>query len=163
MRVRSPTPSELLRLRGIAKYQFSDRVANAFFPKSSNRDLRVEVTGKGSIRGVFHGEKRLATLRPSDGLFSLSLHGAQLILNVESPPRFRVIIKCSREISGGILVGDYIEMDPLLRPGDEAIVVDEHDRLIGVGRLRIPREMIPGLSRGEIVRLRRRAVKCAED
>ncbi len=163
MIVRRPTQEELARLRGIAKYQFSEKVANVFFSRQNNVGILVEVTGKGSLRGVLHGEKRVATLRPTDGLFSLGLYGASLILDAESAPRFRVIIRCDRELSGSVLVADYVDMDPLLRPGDEAIVVDENDRLIGVGRLRIPRGMIPGLSRGEIVRLRRRAVKCAED
>ena len=45
-------------------------------------------------------------------------------------------------------------MDPLARPGDEVIVVDELDSLIGVGKLKLPPVTVKSLEKGEVVRIR---------
>ncbi len=155
MRRIKATDRILERLVGIAEFQFSDKVAQAWF--GPYRDVEVEVNSKGSIRGVFVDGKRVATLRPTDGLFSLAIDGAIILVGAEDPPRFRVIVNTQRPLSGSILVGDVIGLDPDLRPGDEVVVVDENDTVIGVGRLRIPKAMLDGLARGEVARLRKKA------
>lgn len=102
--------------------------------------------------------KRIFTLRPNDGLFSLSLEAARMIVASVPPPRLRVVVDGSFEIRGSILAAGVRSMDPELRPGDECIVVDPSDRVLAVGRVRIPPSMLEGLRRGETVRIRR-AVK----
>ncbi|MEB3844938.1 MAG: hypothetical protein LRS48_04580 [Desulfurococcales archaeon] len=154
MRRIKATDRILERLAGIAEFQFSEKVARAWFDPS--RNVEVEVNSRGSIRGVFVDGKRVATLRPTDGLFSLAIDGAVLLVGAEDPPRFRVIANMQRPLSGSILVGDVVDLDPDLRPGDEVVVVDESDTVIGVGRLRIPKAMLDGLARGEVARLRKK-------
>ena len=151
---------EVERLRGIAGYQFGEDVAAALLPEGARID--VEITGRGSIRYVYVNGERILTLRPNDGLFSLSIPAASMILQVASPPRLRVGVREGASIRGSVLAPDVVFMDPYLRPGDEVIVVSSgNDKLLGVGRVRIPPVMLEGLERGEVVRVRKR-VKLGE-
>ena len=151
---------EVERLRGIAGYQFGEDVAGVLLPDGVR--VEVEITGRGSIRYIYVDGERLLTLRPNDGLFSLSLPAASRILRATSPPRLRVGVREGASIRGSVLAPDVVFMDPDLRPGDEVIVVlSSSDKLLGVGRVRIPPVMLEGLERGEVVRIRKR-VKTSE-
>ena len=150
---RPATPGEVERIRAILSYQFSPEVAEALLRGGS---VSVETGSRGSIRGVFVGGRRLLTLRPGDGMFSLSLEAARIIASVVPPPRFRVVVRGDRELTGSVLVSDVVEVDPELRPGDEVIVVGVDGSILAVGRLKLPPAMLEGLSRGEVVRVRKR-------
>ncbi|MCE4628347.1 MAG: hypothetical protein F7C34_04275 [Desulfurococcales archaeon] len=149
---REPEPWELARIRAILEYQFDAEVASALLEGR----ILVETGGKGSVRYVIVDGVRMLTLRPNDGLFSISVPAARRIVASSKPPRYRVIVRGEREIRGSVLVADVIEMDPELRPGDEAVVVDRDDKIIAVGRVKLPRAILDGLARGEVVRVRRR-------
>ncbi len=151
---RRATDGEIARMRGVLSYQFNEAVALALIPEGS--EVEVEVSSKGKIRYVFVDHTRLLTLRPTDGLFSLSLDAARRIVKAVDPPRFRVIVRGETELMGSVLIPEVIDIDPLLRPGDEVVVVDRRDNVLGVGRLRIPRALLAGLVRGEVVRIRKR-------
>ena len=149
---RQPEPWELARIRAVLEYQFDAEVARALLSGS----VLVETGGKGSIRHVIVDGVRMLTLRPNDGLFSISLPAAIRIVGASEPPRYRVVVSGDREIRGSVLVVDVVEMDPGLRPGDEAVVVGRDDKVIAVGRVRLPRAVLDGLARGEVVRVRKR-------
>ncbi|MCE4625313.1 MAG: tRNA-guanine transglycosylase [Desulfurococcales archaeon] len=151
---RRPTEEEVEILRAILDFQFGEGAGEALLPPGS--DIEVEVTGKGRIRYVLHSGERILTLRPNDGLFSLSLEAAERLLHAFPPPRLRVVIRGDRDLTGSVLVGDVVDMDPDLRPGDEVIVVDRKDKILAVGRLRLPKAVLEGLDRGEVVRIRKR-------
>ena len=154
MKLRRATPEEVERLRAIADYQFGEGAGecliddNALVGVSPNT-LRIrEVYG---AEGVL-----LATLRANDYLYSLGVEGAKRLLSCFDPPRLRAVIDPSRVPHKSVPTEAVLEVDDELRAGDEVIVVDPEDRLVGVGRLRLsPLEIKAGV-RGEAVRLRKR-------
>ena len=150
---RKASRAEIERMKAVLAYQFSPEVADALLRSD---DIVVETGGRGSIRGVIVDGARILTLRPGDGMFSITIEAARRIALRVPPPRFRVVVRGDRELSGSVLVGDVLGMDPLLRPGDEVIVVDRGDSILAVGRVKLPAAMLEGLDRGEVVRIRKR-------
>jgi len=145
----------LHELRMALAYQFDYSVAEALLPAPHR--ISVRYSRKGRIREVWLDENLLLVKRPNDGLFSIGLKAAQIIVSVASKPRYRVIVKGDRELKGSVLARDVVEIDPNLRPGDEVIIVDADDNVIGVGRLRVSPIMLIGLEKGEIARIRRKS------
>jgi len=105
---------------------------------------------------VIRNGKVYLTLRPTDGYFSLSIHAAERVRIASKPPRYRLVVSEAAELKGSVLAPVVKMIDESLRPGDEVLIVDESDRLLAVGRLRVPPIMINGLSRGEVARVRAR-------
>jgi archaeosine-15-forming tRNA-guanine transglycosylase len=67
----------LIQIRSVADYQFGKGVGEKFFPEN------VEIAYSkrtGRIRYVYLHGKRLATLRPTDGMFSLSIEARKELL-----------------------------------------------------------------------------------
>ncbi len=139
------------RVWGVLAYQFTPRIADALLDGSITFRL-----ARGDVREVYRGGSLLLVRRPNDGLFSITLAAGEIIRRTVGPPRFRVVVRGDREVKGSILVRDVVDLDQGLRPGDEVIIVDQADNLIGVGRLRVPPIMLNGLDRGEVARVRRR-------
>ncbi|MCE4604540.1 MAG: hypothetical protein F7B20_06215 [Aeropyrum sp.] len=116
--------------------------------------LEVSFGAGGRVRQVWKDGEPYLTLRPSDGYASLSIRAAEVVRSSTRPPRYRVIVARGASIVGSVFTSQVVGGDSGLRPGEEALVVDEDDNLIGVGRVRVPLAFIKGLDRGEIVRLR---------
>ncbi len=153
---RSLSWQEYRILTAIASIQFGRKAAEALLP---SLDRITVYRGKGGRpRSILLDGELVLVWRPTDGYFSLTPAGARVIKEVVPPPRLRVVVKGDREIRGSVLVRDVEEVDPWLRPGDEVIVVDRGDRIVGVGRLRVPPRMLEGLERGEVVRVRKKVV-----
>lgn len=152
-----PTRAEFSMIRLRLAYQFNWTVANALLPDISR--VGVSYSGTGKIRYVYLDGELILTMRPGDGLFAITPRAGEIIVKATKPPDFRVIVRRCADIRGSVLVKDLVAMDPNLRVGDEVVIVDEHDNLIGVGKLRIPYYMLSGLNRGEVARVRRRVVK----
>ncbi len=151
---RKPTDSEYRMLWGVLAYQFDTRVARALLtPRES---IEVIIGSTGRVRYVVREGVNILTLRAPDNLFSLSLRAAEIILGVIEPPRYRVVIRGDREIRGSVLGRDVVRADPLLRPGDEVVIVDEEDSLVAVGRAKLPGDAMMEGVYGEVVRVRRR-------
>ncbi len=156
MILRKPSWRELVMLRAIADYQFGWPAGDYLVPDN------VVVAVSPSTRRIreIHGEEGLlAVLRAHDYMYSLSLHGAQRLLKGFKPPRLRAIVKTSsldvilRRKS--VYASDIVEVDEELRVGDEVVVVNEEDKLVGVGRLRLSPVEISCGCRGEAIRLRK--------
>lgn len=154
MRIRKPTPREVEVLRGIANYQFGWPAGDALITE----EVTVGVSpATRRIREVYGEEGLLAVLRAHDYFYSLSLAGAARLLRVFPRPRLRVVVE-KPPASKSIECGQVLEVDPLLYAGEEVIVVDANDTLLGVGRLRLaPSEIGEPFCRGEAVRLRKLA------
>ena len=133
-------------------FQFDPIVATRILPSPEN--FIVELSKRRVPRYVFRNGKHYLTLKPSDGLFTISLDVGKIVVDASEYPRYRVVV---RSLSGGsVFAHDVVDMDPDLRPGDEVVVVNEDGEVIGTGRLKIPLVMLKGLTRGEIVRVRHR-------
>ena len=151
-----PSREEILRLRAIADYQFGSGVGRVLIPddvivSKSPNTLRIRHV-------IIEGEGTVVTLRAQDCLYSLHILGGSRLLEGFDPPRFRVIVSNDVaehvERGGNVFARHVVDVDPNLRAGGEVVVVDEEDRLLGVGRLRLSPSEIPYFSRGEAVRVR---------
>ncbi|AEM37968.1 PUA domain containing protein [Pyrolobus fumarii 1A] len=154
MKLRRASRWEIVRLRAIADYQFGLGAGECLVPD----DAIVGVSPNTlRIREVYGGEGvLLATLRASDYFFSLSIEGAKRLLSCFPRPRLRVVVDPSRVPHKSVPTEAILDVDEELRAGDEVIVVDLGDSLVGVGRLRLsPLEIKSGV-RGEAVRLRKK-------
>ncbi len=150
---RRPSKSELLKIWGILAYQFDGVIATHLLSPAGS--IEIELSTKGRIRYVIKNGKRILTLRPSTGTFSISLTAAKTILTYSSPPKYRVIVKGDREIKGSVLARDVIEADPYINPYDEVVIVNSDDRLLGVGRAKVSGSMMKLINFGEVVRVRK--------
>ena len=142
-------------LKSIANYQFGYPAGEVLITK----DVLVGVSpATRRIREVYRpGIGLFLVLRAKDYRYSLSIPAARILLENYRSPRLRVIIDGSLEYKT-VPCRLVQEVDGSLRAGDEVIVVDTSDRLIGVGRLRVsPREVLEDSCVGEAVRLRKKA------
>jgi uncharacterized protein with predicted RNA binding PUA domain len=134
----------LKKLRMIADFQFGPPGGKAIFPERT----RIEYSAKtGRIRRATYRGRVIATLIPSTGLLALTLLGAQRFAKVFPPPRQRVIV--GRDVAEFVAQGKsvfakhVVNVDPELRPGDEAIVTDVRNRVLAIGKaLLSPEEML---------------------
>lgn len=152
MRLRKPRPEEIRILRGIANYQFGWPAGEVLI----GDDAVVGVSpATRRIRELYGSEGLLAVLRAHDYFFSLSLLGAKRLMSIFRPPRLRAIVSSpprSKSVPCGLIVG----VDESLYAGEEVILVDNEDNLLGVGRLRLsPAEIREDFCVGEAVRLRK--------
>lgn len=154
-RARRITDVMLYELRMALEFQFDYKVAEALLPSIDR--IEVRYSKKGRIKEIWLDNELLLVRRPNDGLFTLSIKAAKIIVAISDRPRYRIVVKKDRELKGSVLARDVIEIDPLLRPGDEVIIVDSEDTVVGVGRLRLPPTMLIGLDRGEIARVRKKS------
>jgi len=146
----------LRRIRSVADFQFGKGVGAKLFPKNVEI-LYSKRTGR--IRYVYLNGKRLATLRPTDGLFSLSIAGAKRITENARSAKYFVtvrgdVLKFIAE-GGDVFAAHVINADDEIRPKDEVIVVDEDGKVLAVGRAVLSGEEMKAFKKGAAVRVRR--------
>ena len=149
------------RIRSVADYQFGKGVGAKLFPEN------VEIAYSkrtGRIRYIYLNGKRLATLRPTDGLFSLSIKGAKRIAENAGSAKCFVAVQdgISKFIAegGDVFAVHVVKADYRIRPKDEVIIVDEGVRVLAVGRSVLSSEEIKSFKVGVAVKVRR---GCKED
>jgi len=146
----------LRRVRSIADYQFGKGVGEKLFPEN------VEIVYSkrtGRIRYIYLNGKRLATLRPMDGFFSLSIEGAKRIVENRIPARCIVTVKnsVSKFVAGGgdVFAAHVLKADGEIRPKDEVIVVNERGEVLAVGKAILSGEEMIAFKTGVAVKVRR--------
>jgi len=147
---------DLVKLRGVANFQFGSNVGDALFPDFVDV-VRSSKTKRMKL--IYCRNKLLATLRPTDGHLSLSLAGARRILRkLKNPPSIVVV---QSDVSSFIKRGrnafakHIVRADDEIRPQDEVIVVDQNGRLLGVGRAMLSGEEMLSFKKGVAVKVRR--------
>ena len=145
---------DLRRLRAIADYQFGPGAGKALFPN----DVEIVRSRKtGRIRQVKHRGELLATVRASDGLLVLTIHGAKRLLPFLGR---RHVVVVSGEAAPFVAQGrsafakHILEADPEIRPGDEVLVVDPDGRLLAVGKALLAGPEMMAFKRGVAVKVR---------
>jgi conserved protein with predicted RNA binding PUA domain len=78
------------RVRAIADYQFGRGVGTKLFPENIEIQLSPRT---GRIRFISLNGERLATLRPTDSLFSLSIKAAKFIAENLSFTKYFVVVQ----------------------------------------------------------------------
>ena len=125
----------LRRVRSVADYQFGKGVGEGLFPDGVEI-LFSKATGR--IRYVNLNGERLATLRPTDGLLSLSVAAARFV--VERLGFARCLVTVRSDVSefvvdgGDVFAAHVVKVDDGVRSRGEVIVVDESGRVVAVGR-----------------------------
>jgi len=152
--------SDLVRIRSVADYQFGSGVGTILFPEGVTISFSRRT---GRIRYVHLSDKRLVTMRPTDGLFSLSISGAKRIAMARGSAQCFVAIRddVSEFIADGgdVFAVHVLKADNDIRASDEVIVVDEGGKVLAVGRAVLSAEEMKAFKRGVAVKVRRGITK----
>ena len=126
----------------------------------------VEITYSkttGRIRYVHLNGKRLATLRPTDGLLSLSITAARLL--VEGAPFASCFVTVQQDVSTFVAEGrdvfaaHVVKADEAIRAKDEVVVVDEDNQVLAVGRAFLSSAEMKAFKTGVAVKVRHGCAK----
>jgi predicted RNA-binding protein (TIGR00451 family) len=146
----------LRRIRSVADYQFGKGIGVKLFPKNVEI-LYSKRTGR--IRYTYLDGKRLVTLRPTDGLFSLSILGAKRI--AENKAFAKCFVTVRDDVSdfiaegGDVFAAHVVKVDDEIRPKDEVVVVNREGEVLAVGRALLSCEEMKAFKKGVAVKVRR--------
>jgi len=145
----------LRRIRSIADYQYGKGVGTKLFPD----DVQIEFSpSTGRIRYINLASSRIATLRPTDGLLSLSIKAAcELARDVQSAHCFVTVRQdISKFIAkgGDVFSAHVVKADPEIHAKDEVIVLDEERNVLAVGRAFLSSTEMTAFKTGVAVKVR---------
>jgi uncharacterized protein with predicted RNA binding PUA domain len=146
----------LWKIRCIADYQFGKGIGNTLFP--DNVDI-VYSKRTGRVRHVYLHGKRLVTLRPHDGFFSLTVFGAKIMVEGVKPLCYWV--KVQDDVSAFIAEGKsvfakhVVDADEEIRPMEEVIVLNEKGNVLAVGKAVLTGKEMKAFKKGVAVKVRR--------
>jgi len=147
--------SALRRIRSIADYQFGKGLGVRLFPEYV--DI-VYSKATGRIRYVRLNGKRLATLRPTDGLLSISITAAKFIAKNAGFARCFVTVR--KDVSefvadgGDVFAAHVVKADDAIHAKDEVIVVNEDNHVLAVGRALLSSMEMKAFKTGVAVKVR---------
>jgi predicted RNA-binding protein (TIGR00451 family) len=145
----------LQKIRSVADYQFGRDAGKKLFPD----EVRIVYSkNTGKIRHI-HLKELLATLRPTTGLFVLTLAGAKRLTSEVKPIRYWVKIMDEAEpfVAKGrsAFAKHVIDADEEIRPNDEVVVINRKSEVLAVGRALLSGKEMKEFHRGVAVRVRR--------
>lgn len=146
--------NSLSRVRSIADYQFGKGVGDKLFPE------KVEILYSprtGRIRYINLNGERLATMRPTDGLLSLSIKAARFMVENLSFAQCFVTVQngVSKFIAaGGDVFATHVVNAAEVHAKDEVIVVDEEKHVLAVGRAMLSSSEMKAFKTGVAVKVR---------
>jgi len=147
--------NQLDKIHSIADYQFGKNVGKKLFPKNVTFEFSKRT---GRIRFINLNGERLATLRPTDGLLSLSIKAAKHL--VENIPEAKGLVMLQNDVSkyiaagGDVFAVHVVQADDEIRAKDEVIVIDENRQLLAVGRAILSAPEICAFKTGVAVKVR---------
>jgi predicted RNA-binding protein (TIGR00451 family) len=145
----------LTRIRGTADYQFGEGTGRKLFPENVEI-LYSKATGR--IRYVNFNGERLATLRPTNGLLSLSIAAAERIVDNNIPVQSFVTVQndVSEFIAkgGDVFAVHVVKANDAIHAKDEVIVVDEAGKVLAVGRAVLSSAEMKAFKTGVAVKVR---------
>jgi len=152
-------PTALQKIRSIADYQFGKDVGERLFPD----DVEVVYARTGRIRRIYLDERMLATLRPRDGLFSLTVAGAKRLWECVQPRRLWVRVQDEAApfvVKGRSVFAKYVvDADEDVRPQEEVVVISTQNEVLAVGRAMLSGREMKKFKRGVAVKIRRGAAE----
>lgn len=147
------------RIYAVATMQFGPNAAATLFD-GNLRIVKSKNTGK--IRNVYCDDQHIVSMRAADGMFTLKIAGAKRLHKRFSSPRFRVIVDTDAVPfiqQGKSVFAKFVRnVDKMLRPYDECIVVDQNDELLAVGRCLLNRLEMLSFRAGQAVKTREHVV-----
>ena len=150
----------LRRIRSVADYQFGKGVGDRLFPEN------VEILfsrATGRIRYVNLNGERLATLRPTDGLLSLSITAAKIL--AENPGSAQCFVTVRNDVArfvaegGDLFAAHVVKADGEIHAKEEVIVVNEDGEVLAVGRAVLSASEMTAFKTGVAVKVRHGCVK----
>ena len=143
------------KVRAIADYQFGRGVGAKLFPDTIEIQLSPRT---GRIRYINLDGERLATLRPTDGLLSLSIKAAQTI--AETIPEAKCFVTVQNDVApyiargGDVFAVHVVKVDEEVGTKDEVIAIDENGQVLAVGRTLLSSGEIRAFKTGVAVKTR---------
>ena len=145
----------LAKIRAVADYQFGKGVGVKLFPEN----VEVEYSPRtGRIRFINVDDERLATLRPTDGLLSLSVKAAKFMAKNAAFAHCFVTVK--NDVSGYVADGGdvfavhVVKVDSEIRASDEVIALDEEGNALAVGKAMLSSVEMTAFKSGVAVKVR---------
>ena len=147
--------NELAKIRAIADYQFGKGTGAKLFPKN----VTVEYSPRtGKIRFINLNGERLATLRPTDGLLSLSVKAAKFMAENLQFAHCYVVVKndvCEYIAQGGdVFAVHVVKADDEIRASNEVIALDEAGNVLAVGKAMLSSREMTAFKSGVAVKVR---------
>lgn len=147
--------NNLAKIRSIADYQFGKGVGAQLFPDN----IEIQYSPRtGRIRFINLNGERLATLRPTDGVLSLSLTAAQTM--TEKTPFAKCFVTVKNDVSkfvaagGDVFAIHVVKVDLEVGAKDEIIALDEDGQVLAVGRTMLSSEEMKAFKTGVAVKIR---------
>ena len=142
-------------MRSVADYQFGKGVGSKLFPEN----IEVQYSPRtGRIRYINLDGERLATLRPTDGLLSLSIKAA--LFMAENTSFAKCFVTVQNDVSkfiaagGDVFAVHVVKVDAEVGAKDEVIVLDEDRHVLAVGRAVLSSEEMKAFKTGVAVKVR---------
>lgn len=143
------------KVRAVADIQFGRGVGIKLFPDN----IEIEYSRKTHrIRFIYLNGQRLATLRPTDGLLSLSIKAAEFIS--QNLPFVKSFVIVKNDVAKFIAEGGdafavhIVKVDESVRAKDEVIVEDEAGQVLAVGRAMLSGVEMQAFKTGVAVKVR---------
>jgi conserved protein with predicted RNA binding PUA domain len=147
--------NQLGKVRSIADYQFGKGVGIRLFPDN----IEIQRSPRtGRIRYINSNGERLATLRPTDGLLSLSIKAAKFMS--ENTPQAKCFVTVQNGVSkyiaagGDVFAVHVVKVDPEVGAKDEVIAIDEDGKVLAVGRTILSSSEMLAFKTGVAVKIR---------
>jgi uncharacterized protein with predicted RNA binding PUA domain len=143
------------KVRCIADFQFGKGVGDKLFPDNITIQLSPRT---GRIRYINLDGERLATLRPTDGLLSLSIKAAEKV--AADIPEAKCFVTVKNDVAKYIALGGdvfavhVVKVDDEVGAKDEVIAVDEDRNVLAVGRTLLSSIEIRSFKTGAAVKTR---------
>ena len=149
--------NHLKRVRIIGDFQFGRGAGRVLFPDGSE----FLMSNTKRVRQILYNGVRIATVRASDGLLTLSIDGASCLHGFFKPPGQRVVV--NEEAVPFVIRGKtafckhVVVVDPAVRTKDEVLVTDEKDNLLATGQAVLCADEMKDFKRGAAVMIRQGA------
>ncbi len=142
------------KVRSIADYQFGKGVGAKLFPE----EIQIQLSPRtGRIRYINLNGERLATLRPTDGLLSLSIKAAETMAAI---PEAKCFVTVKNDVAsyiargGDVFAVHVVKVDDEVGAKDEVIAIDEDRHVLAVGRTLLSSSEILAFKTGAAVKTR---------
>ena len=147
--------NELAKIRTIADYQFGKGAGVELFPEK----VKVEYSPRtGRIRFINLDGERLSTLRPTDGLFSLSIKAARFMRENVAFAHCFVTVKndVSEYIAAGgdVFAVHVVKVNSEIRASDEVIALNEAGNVLAAGKAMLSSVEMTAFKSGVAVKVR---------
>jgi len=143
------------RIAAVLRMQFGREAGKAV---ETGEISYVKSKNTGRIRNVIRDGNHILSIRATDGYFSLTDDGAKLLHSLLPYPSYRVKIEDDAipfiKKGSNVFSKFVIDADPSIRPGDESLIVDRSDDLVGYGRCAMNRREMLSFKRGIAVKTR---------